>query len=57
MEFLVEGAGEDRVLYGSDMPLIEPRHQIAKITTADLSDETKRKILGLNAIRILGLDE
>ena len=44
-------------LYGSDMPLIEPRHQIAKITTADLSDEAKRKILGLNAIRILGLDQ
>ena len=57
MEFLVEGAGEDRVLYGSDMLLIEPRHQIAKITTADLSDEAKRKILGLNAIRILGLDQ
>lgn len=57
MEFLVEGAGEDRVLYGSDMPLMEPRHQIAKITTADLSDEAKRKILGLNAIRILGLDQ
>ena len=57
MEYLVEGAGEDRVLYGSDMPLMEPLHQIAKITTADLSDEAKRKILGLNAIRILGLDQ
>ena len=57
MEFLVNGAGEDRVLFGSDMPLIEPRHQIAKITTADLSDQAKRKILGLNAMRILGIDQ
>lgn len=57
MEFLVNGAGEDRVVFGSDMPLIEPRHQIAKITTADLSDEAKSKVLGLNAIKLLGLDE
>lgn len=55
MEFLVNGAGEDRVVFGSDMPLMEPRHQIAKITTADLSDEAKRKVLGLNAIELLGL--
>jgi predicted TIM-barrel fold metal-dependent hydrolase len=57
MEFLVNGAGEDRVVFGSDMPLIEPRHQIAKITTANLSDEAKSKVLGLNAIKLLGLDE
>jgi len=55
IEYLVEGAGEDKVLFGSDMPLLDARHQVGRIVTADISDEAKRKVLGLNAIRILGL--
>lgn len=55
IEFLVEGAGEDRVLYGSDMPILDARYQLGRIVTADISDEAKRKILGLNAINLLGL--
>ena len=55
IEALVEGAGEDRVLYGSDLPIMDPRHQLGRIVTADISDEAKRKILGLNAMRLLGL--
>ena len=57
IEFLVEGAGEDRVVYGSDAPLMDPRPQLGRIATADISDEAKRKVLGLNAIRILGLED
>ena len=57
IEALVEGAGADRVLYGSDMPLMDARYQISRIVTADISDEAKRKVLGLNAIRLLGLDD
>lgn len=56
IEFLVEGAGADRVLYGSDMPLMDARPLIGRITTADLDDETKRRLLGLNAIDLLELD-
>ena len=56
IEFLVEGAGSDRVLYGSDMPLMDARPLIGRITTADLDDETKRRVLGLNAIELLDLD-
>ena len=55
IEFLVDGIGEDRVLYGSDMPILDARHQLGRIVTADISDEAKRKILGLNAIELLGL--
>ena len=55
IEFLVDGAGEDRVLYGSDMPILDARHQLGRIVTADISDEAKCKILGLNAIKLLGL--
>lgn len=55
IEFLVEGAGEDRVLFGSDMPLMDARLQVGRIVTADLSDEVKCKVLGLNTIKLLGL--
>ena len=51
----MEGAGADRVLYGSDMPLMDARMQVGRIVTADISDHAKRQVLGLNAIRILGL--
>lgn len=56
IEFLVEGAGEDRVLFGSDMPLMDARMQVGRIVTADISDEAKKKVLGLNAIKLLGLE-
>ena len=56
IEFLVEGAGADRVLYGSDMPLMDARPQVARIATADMDDETKRRVLGLNAMELLGID-
>ncbi len=56
IEYLVRGAGEDRVLYGSDMPLMDARLQVARIATANISDEAKRKVLGLNAMGLLGLD-
>jgi predicted TIM-barrel fold metal-dependent hydrolase len=55
IEELVEKAGADRVLYGSDMPLMDPRAQIGKIITADIGDEAKRLILGENARRLLKL--
>ena len=54
IEELVGEAGSDRVLFGSDMSL-DPRPQIGKIITAHLSDDAKRKILGGNAQRLLGI--
>ena len=56
IEFAVNGAGEDRVLFGTDMPLLDGIQQLAKVVTADISDAAKRKVLGLNAIRLLKLE-
>lgn len=56
IEYLVDGAGPDRVLFGSDMPLLDARMQVGRIITADLDDSIKKDILGLNAIRLLGLN-
>ena len=55
IEFLVNEAGEDRVLFGSDMPLLDGRFGVGRIVTAEISEEAKKKILGLNAIKLLGL--
>ena len=38
------------------MALLDARHQIGKVVTADISNEDKQKILGLNAIELLGLE-
>ena len=53
IEYLVEHAGADKVLYGSDQPLMDPRCQIGKIITARINDDDKRKVLGGNAARLL----
>jgi predicted TIM-barrel fold metal-dependent hydrolase len=55
IEELVEGAGEDRILFGSDQPLMDPRVQIGRYLTSDLSETAKRKALGENAARLLGI--
>jgi predicted TIM-barrel fold metal-dependent hydrolase len=55
IEQLVNEAGADRVLYGSDIPVMDPRAQIGKIIAAEISDEAKRQVLGGNASRLLGL--
>jgi hypothetical protein len=55
IEKLVAGAGADRVLFGSDQPLMDPRVQLGKIITADLTDTEKRLVIGGNAQRVLNL--
>ena len=55
IEFLVKGVGGDRVLFGSDMPLMDARFGVARIVTADISDTDKTKILGLNAMKLLNI--
>ena len=51
----VNAIGGDRVIFGSDAPINNPTHEIKKIQVAKISDEDKRKILGENIARILGL--
>ena len=57
IEYLVERAGPDKLLFGSDLTWIDPRTQLGMILDADVSAEAKRKILGANAARVFGLGE
>lgn len=47
--------GEDRILFGSDYPLIEQSRIIKEVLVQDLPDIAKMKILGENARRLLGI--
>ncbi len=55
LEEMVRRVGAHRVLLGTDMPFIDPRPGLGRVLRADLSDDDKRLILGLNAKRVFGL--
>jgi len=47
--------GSDRVLFGSDFPVIAPGRIIDEIKASELSHESKEEILSGNARRLLGM--
>ncbi len=49
LEYMVERVGAERILYGSDSPFFDPRPTLGRMLAARISDDDKRKILGLNA--------
>lgn len=53
VEWLVEIAGEDKVLYGTDMPFIDPRVCLGRVINSDLNNSIKEKILGVTMMQIL----
>jgi predicted TIM-barrel fold metal-dependent hydrolase len=52
LEQMVAGAGADRVLYGSDIPFVDPRGQLGRVAFARLPDDDLRAIFGGNARRL-----
>jgi len=48
--------GSHRILFGSDGPELHPIFPLRKIEMAEISEESKRNILGNNAQRLLKLD-
>jgi len=47
--------GADRILFGSDYPLLAQSRIVQEISTADLTGEAKELILSGNARRLLGI--
>jgi predicted TIM-barrel fold metal-dependent hydrolase len=48
--------GPERILFGSDFPLISPGRYFQDLSQSGLTEEERRKILGLNLSGLLGLD-
>jgi predicted TIM-barrel fold metal-dependent hydrolase len=46
---------QDRVLFGSDFPLLKPDRWLADFAALELKDAVRPKILKQNAVRLLGL--
>ena len=52
MEEFVNKAGEDRVLYSSDLVYIDPRYELGKVLYSKLSNEVKRKLFSENFLKL-----
>ncbi len=55
IEWMIGEAGDDRILYGSDAPMRDPRPQLGWVVWADAPLESRRKILGGNLRRVLAM--
>jgi len=56
VEWLVKEAGEDKVIWGSDLDFMGSPNQIGRVLFADLSESIKKKLLCDNARRVFRLD-
>ena len=57
VEAIVAAIGAERVLFGTDMPLLDPYIQAAKVKYASLTQPEKELILGGNMARILRMGD
>ncbi|MGQ9731656.1 MAG: amidohydrolase family protein [Candidatus Zipacnadales bacterium] len=55
LEKMTQRVGAEKIVFGSDMPFIDPAPAIGRVLMSRLTDEEKRKVLGLNAKRIFRL--
>ena len=54
LEHCVNRIGDERVLFGSDMPYLEASMLLGRVLTARISDASKAAILRHNFLRLLG---
>jgi predicted TIM-barrel fold metal-dependent hydrolase len=55
VESAVDAVGAERVLFGTDLPLLDPCSSLYKVYDADISERDKATILGGNMIRLTGV--
>ena len=56
MKSFISIYGADRVLFGSDFPLWDPKDEVDSFMKLDLSEEDREKIAFRNALKILNGD-
>ena len=52
LEYLVEYGNENKILYGTDVPLSDQRIMLGRVLLTDISDSAKVKILGENYVKL-----
>jgi uncharacterized protein len=57
IESLVRSMPDDRILYGSDYPWLDPRANLPRVYLADLPVAQKKKILADNALNVYKLEK
>jgi len=57
VERCIQTVGPNRVVFGSDLPVLEPEVQIQKVFSACIDEDTRHLILGGNAARLFRLNE
>lgn len=53
MEELVELAGEERVIFGTDMINLDPRYDFGRVALSTLADDVKRRVFAENYLQLL----
>jgi len=56
VEYFVRRVPSSRVLFGTDMPWIDPRFALGEVLAADITDTDREAILSTNALRLFGLE-
>ncbi|WP_167859362.1 amidohydrolase family protein [Paenibacillus cymbidii] len=56
VEWFVREMGAHKILFGTDMPFFDPRPTFGRVALADIQEEEKRAIFGLNMKRLLKLE-
>ena len=54
---VIQLVGADKILFGTDYPLLTPGRLLKEIDSLDLPEETKSLILSGNAQRLLGIKD
>lgn len=49
---LIKEIGSESIIFGSDYPWGSPKHDIQRIQNLSISDDEKKKILGMNAVQL-----
>ena len=55
IESMVEGAGSEKVTFGTDLPWFDPHYGIGCVMSARITDEDRHNILHKNAERLFGV--
>lgn len=53
VEWYVDEIGSEKILFGTDMPFYSPNFTLGRVALAEISEDDKRNILGINLRRIL----